>query len=283
MNIDALRAFLHVAQFGSFTRAAAHLGVMQSTVSARIQTLESEIGCPLFIRSRSGTLPTRAGQELRVHAESIVRAWDQARQQVALPEGITATFRFGGPVALQDGLTVAWVMWMRENAGHAALQIESGSSEALTGALAAGMMDAAIMYLPQQRSGLVFEELLTEDLVLVRHPALSRRWQDSFITIDWGFAFRSEFAQAFPDVPATSLSVGAAALGLRHLRALNGAAYLPRSLVEPLLAAGDLVAVPDVPVFQRPVFLVYPTQPRDATLLELALGGLRAVTAAHKN
>ena len=275
MNIDALRAFLHVAQFGSFTQAAAHLGVMQSTISARIQTLEAELACTLFNRSRSGTELTAAGRALREHAEHIVRTWDQARQQIALPKGFVAIFRFGCPVALQDQLSVAWAVWMRENAPSVALHIESGSSEALTTALSAGMMDAAMMYLPQQRSGLTLEHLLTEDLILVRDPGLQGRWQDRFIMINWGFEFRSGFSQSFPDVPAASVSVGAAVLGLQHLRALNGAAYLPRSLADPFLEKGELQRVADAPMFQRPVYLVYPSQARDPDLLSLALGALR--------
>ncbi|MBZ7924957.1 LysR family transcriptional regulator [Ensifer adhaerens] len=275
MNIDAIRAFLYVAELGSFTQAAARLDIMQSTVSARIQGLEGELSCILFKRSRGGTELTRAGRDFREYAENIVRTWDHARQRIALPTGFRSLFRFGGPVALQDELCVAWAQWMKRQAPHVALQLESGPSEMLTTALSTGMMDAAIMYLPQKRSGLVSEDLLVEDLILVRHPALVGRWQEKFIMIDWGYEFNSSFSHAFPDVPGSSLSVGIAELGLKHVLTLCGAAYLPHSLISPLIATGQLERVPDAPTFQRVVYLVFPTQSRDPEVLEIALDGLR--------
>ncbi len=50
ITIKQLRAFAAVAREGSFTRAAAKLHVTQSTLTASIKILESEIGCRLFDR-----------------------------------------------------------------------------------------------------------------------------------------------------------------------------------------------------------------------------------------
>jgi len=277
MNLDAIRSFLHVSETGSFSVAAQRLGVMQSTISGRIQALEEELGCLLFSRGRGGAELTPAGYDFRVHAEQIVQSWDQSRHQIALPEGYKATFRFGGPVSLQDELNLAWVLWMKKHAAHVALQLEAGTSDALIESLSARRLDAAIMYLPRQRPSLIVEELLKEKLVLVRHPELTGHWQDAFVMVHWGHEFRVEFARAFPKVPTPTVSVGLGALGLQYVLALKGAAYLPLSLAGPLLADHRLEQVDDAPVFQRPVYLVYPTQKRDAELLDLALSGLRKV------
>jgi len=279
MQLDSIRTFIHVAETGSFSIAAARLGVMQSTISGRIQSLEDELGCVLFRRGRSGTELTPAGRDFRIHAEQIVQSWDQARHHVALPDGFTATFRFGGPVSLQDELNIGWVLWMKEHAPHVALQLEAGYSDVLIESLASRMMDAAVMYLPRQRSGLVIEELFKEDIVLVRHPALTGRWQENFVAVNWGPEFAAEFVRAFPKALSPTISVGLGALGLQYLLALKGAAFLPLSLTRPLLAAGKLKRVPKVPIFKRPVYLVYPTQPNDPDLLALALRGLRKVAA----
>ena len=61
MNLDAIRSFLHVSETGSFSVAAQRLGVMQSTISGRIQALEEELGCLLFSRGRGGAELTPAG------------------------------------------------------------------------------------------------------------------------------------------------------------------------------------------------------------------------------
>jgi LysR family transcriptional regulator, flagellar master operon regulator len=135
------------------------------------------------------------------------------------------------------------------------------------------------MYLPRQKPGLIVDELLQEKLILVRHPELAGRWQDAFVLVHWGHEFRVEFAHAFPKAPTPTISVGLGALGLQYVLALKGAAYLPLSLAGPLLADHRLEQVEDAPIFQRPVYLVYPIQKRDAELLDLALSGLRKVAS----
>jgi LysR family transcriptional regulator, flagellar master operon regulator len=53
MDIDRARTFLEIVHSGSFLRAADRLHVTQTTVSARIRTLEEELGRQLFIRNRN--------------------------------------------------------------------------------------------------------------------------------------------------------------------------------------------------------------------------------------
>ena len=57
MDIELARTFLEVIDAGSFLGAAARLHVTQSTVSARIRTLEERMGRRLFVRNKAGTVP----------------------------------------------------------------------------------------------------------------------------------------------------------------------------------------------------------------------------------
>src|SRR3954449_3352690 len=59
-----LSAFLSVTQEGSFTRAAAKLGVSQSALSQTIRTLEAELGIRLLTRTTRSVAPTEAGERL---------------------------------------------------------------------------------------------------------------------------------------------------------------------------------------------------------------------------
>jgi len=55
VETELARTFLTVVAAGNFVSAAERLHVTQSTVSARIHTLEEQLGCSLFVRNKAGT------------------------------------------------------------------------------------------------------------------------------------------------------------------------------------------------------------------------------------
>ncbi len=63
-NLDNLLAFLVVARERSFTKAAAQLGVSQSTLSHTIRELEGRLGVRLLTRTTRSVSPTEAGERL---------------------------------------------------------------------------------------------------------------------------------------------------------------------------------------------------------------------------
>src|SRR5437870_9639533 len=63
-NVNNLLAFLAVAKEGSFTRAAAKLGVSQSALSHTIRGLEARLGVRLLTRTTRSVSPTQAGERL---------------------------------------------------------------------------------------------------------------------------------------------------------------------------------------------------------------------------
>ena len=90
MNIEHIRTFLEIATTGNFHHAAERLHVTQSTVSARIKSLEDQLERAFFLRNRNGVSLTAAGHHCQRHAVSAVRAWEQARQEVTFSGGGTA-------------------------------------------------------------------------------------------------------------------------------------------------------------------------------------------------
>ncbi len=57
MDLALLRTFVTVHRAGSFTRAAALLGLSQPAVTSQIRTLERQLGRPLFLRQARGVTP----------------------------------------------------------------------------------------------------------------------------------------------------------------------------------------------------------------------------------
>jgi DNA-binding transcriptional LysR family regulator len=63
-NLNDLNAFVLVAREGSFTKAAARLGVSQSALSQTIRSLEERLGIRLLTRTTRRVAPTDAGERL---------------------------------------------------------------------------------------------------------------------------------------------------------------------------------------------------------------------------
>ncbi|WMJ68103.1 LysR family transcriptional regulator [Stenotrophomonas sp. 24(2023)] len=63
-NLNDLLAFVHVAREGSFTRAAAQLGVSQSALSHAMRALEERLGVRLLTRTTRSVATTEAGARL---------------------------------------------------------------------------------------------------------------------------------------------------------------------------------------------------------------------------
>ena len=71
MELRNLVTFIHVAELGSFTRAAEQLGYSQSTISFQIKQLEDELGCLLFERINHTITLTERGSELISYAHQV--------------------------------------------------------------------------------------------------------------------------------------------------------------------------------------------------------------------
>jgi DNA-binding transcriptional LysR family regulator len=63
-NFDELAAFAAVARVGSFTKAAAQLGVTQSALSQTVRNLERRLDLKLLNRTTRSVSPTEAGEQL---------------------------------------------------------------------------------------------------------------------------------------------------------------------------------------------------------------------------
>src|SRR3954468_7429848 len=83
MQLAQIEGFLEVARSGNVSRAAATLRITQPALTARLQSLEQELGQPLFVRTRRGVQLTDAGRALLPYAQQAVAALAGGVAQVA--------------------------------------------------------------------------------------------------------------------------------------------------------------------------------------------------------
>lgn len=279
MDTALARTFLEIVSTGSFQRAAERLNVSQTAISARVKTLETHLGRPLFVRNKAGATLTPAGEKFLLYAPNLVQLWERARHDVAVPEGHRAVLGIGGELSLWNPLLLNWLLWMKENASDIALRTEVGSQQRLTRHVAEGVLDIAVVYAPQSLPGLKVEQLLDETLVMVTTDVDQPLADESgYVYVDWGPEFAAQHGAAFPNLASPSLLVGLGPLGLSYILKVGGAGYFRTSSVKSHLASGRLKRVPDAPEFHYPVFLVYALSNKNESL-QPALAGLRVVAA----
>ena len=95
MNLAELQTFLAIVETGSLVRASEKLNITQSTVTARLKGLESELGRTLLHRHKSGAELTAAGLKFKRYAEVMSELWRQARLETALPPSVDTVFKIG--------------------------------------------------------------------------------------------------------------------------------------------------------------------------------------------
>lgn len=145
MNLRQLESFLTIAELGSFAAAADRLCVTQSTISARIQELEQNLGVDLFDRSQRTARLTLKGRELITYAEQIVALTAEIRRRVGSKETIEGVIRVG----VAELVAISWlpdfVAAVRSEYPNLQLEFEVGLNPFLLEGIRIGSLDLAII------------------------------------------------------------------------------------------------------------------------------------------
>ena len=80
VSYDYYKTFYYVAKFRNITAAANALFLSQPCVSRRIENLEAELGCELFIRSKKGVVLTPEGEILYRYVSRADRSITEAEE-----------------------------------------------------------------------------------------------------------------------------------------------------------------------------------------------------------
>ncbi|MFE5729359.1 LysR family transcriptional regulator [Streptomyces sp. NPDC056528] len=276
MDLALLRTFVTVHRAGSFTRAAALLGLSQPAVTSQIRTLERQLGRPLFLRRARGVTPTSIGDELAHRAAPHLDALVEIAETGLDEESGVRTLHVAGPPEF-TALRVLPALTPLVGRGLAVRTTLPVTTEEILDGLAAGHHDLAVTTARPRGGLLVSTPLCDEEHVLVAAPRWAARLSPEVllskgavvlerlpvVEVHESLPFVSRYwASVFDTGPAAAATVIAPDLRAVRDSAASGAglAVLPRYLCEEALEQGRLVALLDPPVPPlRTYFLVVRT------------------------
>ena len=257
MNSVALKTFLAIAETGSLVNASERLFVSQSTVTSRLQSLEQDIGQPLFNRKKSGVTLTAAGIKFKRYAGAMLDLWHQAKQETSLPAGVSSWCNIGCHHDLWSGTGRTLINNLHQQYPDIALSFVPGHHDQLTQWMSTGVIDAALSYRPFSQQHQTIHKLFTEQLILVaKKPNNPMRSDPHYIYFDAGQDFGRKHAAEYSDAGIAKVSFSSADWALDYLQDQGGSAYLPEHLVRPLLDEKKLFLVEGAPLFTRNAYLV---------------------------
>jgi DNA-binding transcriptional LysR family regulator len=144
MQLPQVEGFVEVARLGNLSRAAASLFISQPALTARITSLEAEVGRPLFRRGRRGMQLTDAGIAFLPHAERALRALREAVQAVEdlpLAEHLT----LGAAPAISTYVLPSLLVRFEAANPGVRLVVRTGHSEEVLEMVVRGEVDVALL------------------------------------------------------------------------------------------------------------------------------------------
>lgn len=168
LSIRQLQVFVALTEQRSFTKAARHLRLSQSTVSGHMSDLERRLGVRLVERERSGVRPTEAGKVLLRPAKEVLRAERSARQAVEELSGLLRGVLVVGGSTIPSSYILP-AIFARFRAAHpgVALQLVTGDSREVVDRVLNADVEIGVVGAPSGESDLLEEKIAEDRLALI--------------------------------------------------------------------------------------------------------------------
>lgn len=246
INYDYYRIFYYVAKYGNITQAAKVLLNNQPNLTRAVKTLESELGCPLFIRNNRGMKLTPEGERLFAHIQIAIEHIEAGEEEIIESRNLEngSVFVAASEIALHCVLLPALKQYRTLYPGIR-LKISNHSTPQAIDAIKNGVADIGVVTTPTLPSAMieeitvhkfhevavcssVFSELLQRKVSfaeLLNYPMVSLGAQTK------SFELYSEFfaAQGFHYQPETEAATADQILPM--VKAYLGIGFIPKEFL----------------------------------------------------
>ncbi|MEK8129241.1 LysR family transcriptional regulator [Paenibacillus filicis] len=140
-----MEAFVYVIHYNSFHKAADALFLSQPSVSARIQSLERELGAKLFQREGRHFSLTEKGKQFLPYARQILQSYKKGKQQLRQMNAVPDELRLGCTVSASTYILPELLPAFRRKYREVPVKLETASSEAILEKLLAKEIDVGLV------------------------------------------------------------------------------------------------------------------------------------------
>lgn len=294
MDFPRLEAFLEIARLGSMRSAARSLHIGQPALSARIATLEDELGAKVFERTKRGVRLTLAGRALLPHAERAMEALEAGRSAVEqVEQGDEGELVLAAASVINASVVPELVARFRRYHPGVHLFVHTGPAERVVELVAFG--SAQVGLVRELRDSRVSTTPLYEEEVILsarpEHPFVAegpislRRLADATLILFDRSSDDYELSQSLLKEAAVSpygvIEVDSVDTARRLVARGLGVAFLPATAVAPDIEAGRLsrIALQGVPAIRRRIIAIERTEASSWAPV-LTLRGLLAEVAS---
>jgi LysR family hydrogen peroxide-inducible transcriptional activator len=170
-TLAGLRAFVAIAEKQHFGSAATTLGVSQSTLSQALAALETGLGTQLIERSTRRVFLTTEGTQLLPRAQAVVEAVDAFPAAAAgAANPLQGSMRLGLIPTVAPYVLPTVLAGLARQLPALTLRVIEDQTERLLTAMREGALDAALIALPADTSGVTEIPIYDEDFVLALPP-----------------------------------------------------------------------------------------------------------------
>ena len=274
LKLNQLRDFIAVAKNGSLRAAAREISIAQPSLTKSIQTLEEELGAPLFERSARGAILTPSGAAFLPRAQLVMEELRRAREVVSqLNEGVGGRVAIGLSPAATTMFLSTTLRTFRKRYPDLEMRITDGRADLTMPLLRNGELDFVVGPVPPDGFGedIVVEKLFASTRVITcrrGHPLVSAPRLSDLLDQDWiatavSGRLRSEFDAIFTSRsltrPRSVVHCENTFAALELLLNSDMVALLPRSFAEAaflrdlltFIAVEEEFAGPDIYIIRK--------------------------------
>lgn len=255
MDIKNLTTFIHVAELGSFTKAAEALGFSQSTVSFQIKQLETELNSQLFERINHTVVLTEKGREVLSFAHQINKMTQELKDNIQDEKTMKGYIRLGMADSLCQSMLIEGFDQFRKHYPGLMLKIIPAGTEEMLRLLNHNEVDAILTLdnpIYNREYVIAAEEKVGTHFVAGRNCSLSKKKKISvqelvsypFILTEKGMSYRRLLEERLAEMSLEVepvLEIGSTDLICKLVEQGSGLSFLPDYVTAKAVAEGRLV------------------------------------------